>query len=148
MLIGLNVAASACPLALCASSATIGHSLSFGQGELVLVRSPDGALADALATALCNRLQGPGDVIAVVGYARRFVKHGLTGIFAQCGGSLGGGGTFLKAGAPFPSFPKTAGAEPFPPLSKGISPACSLFRTEYLVMNLISMPKCSNHYYG
>ena len=75
VLIGLNVAASACPLALCASSATIGHSLSFGQ--------------DALATALCNRLQGPGDVKAVVGYARRFVKHGLTGIFAQCGGAIG-----------------------------------------------------------
>ena len=89
VLIGLNVAASACPLALCASSATIGHSLSFGQGELVLVRSPDGALADALATALCNRLQGPGDVKAVVDYARRFVKHGLTGIFAQCGGAIG-----------------------------------------------------------
>ena len=89
VLIGLNVAASACPLALCASSATIGHSLSFGQGELVLVRSLDGALADALATALCNRLQGPGDVKAVVGYARRFVKHGLTGIFAQCGGAIG-----------------------------------------------------------
>ena len=89
VLIGLNVAASACPLALCASSATIGHSLSFGQGELVLVRSPDGALADALATALCNRLQGPGDVKAVVDYARRFVKHGLTGIFAQCGGAVG-----------------------------------------------------------
>ena len=76
VLIGLNVAASACPLALCASSATIGHS-------------PDGALADALATALCNRLQGPGDVKAVVDYARRFVKHGLTGIFAQCGGAIG-----------------------------------------------------------
>ena len=89
VVIGLNVAASACPLALCASSATIGHSLSFGQGELVLVRSPDGALADALATALCNRLQGPGDVKAAVGYARRFVKHGLTGIFAQCGGAIG-----------------------------------------------------------
>ena len=79
VLIGLNVAASA----------TIGHSLSFGQGELVLVRSPDGALADALATALCNRLQGPGDVKAVVDYARRFVKYGLTGIFAQCGGAVG-----------------------------------------------------------
>lgn len=171
VLIGLNVAASACPLALCASSATIGHSLSFGQGELVLVRSPDGALADALATALCNRLQGPGDVKAVVDYARRFVKHGLTGIFRpvrgshrrlgrhgadgggarflKSGGSLGGGGTFLKAGAPFPSFPKTAGAEPFPPFPKGYIPARSLFRHRVpFVMNLISMPKCSNHYYG
>ena len=86
VMIGLNVAASACPLALCASSATIGHSLSFGQGELVLVRSPDGALADALATAFCNRLQGPDDVKAVLELAKRHVRHGLTGIFAQCRG--------------------------------------------------------------
>lgn len=106
VLIGLNVAASACPLALCASSATIGHSLSFGQGELVLVRSPDGALADALATALCNRLQGPGDVKAVVGYARRFVKHGSPGFSPSAGshrrlgrhGADGGGARFLKSG--------------------------------------------------
>ena len=89
VLLGLNVAASACPLALCASSATIGHSLSFGQGELVLVRSPDGALADALATAFCNRLQGPGDVRDVVALAKRYARHGLTGIFAQCGGAVG-----------------------------------------------------------
>ena len=88
VLIGLNVAASACPLALCDSN-TLEPQPAGGQGELVLVRSPDGALADALATALCNRLQGPGDVKAVVGYARRFVKHGLTGIFAQCGGAIG-----------------------------------------------------------
>ena len=59
------------------------------------------------------------------------------------------GGTFLKAGAPFPSFPKTAGAEPFPPFPKGYIPAHSLFRHRVpFVMNLISMPKCSNHYYG
>lgn len=89
VMIGLNVAASACPLALCASSATIGHSLSFGQGELVLVRSPDGALADALATAFCNRLQGPDDVKAVLELAKRHVRHGLTGIFAQCRGAVG-----------------------------------------------------------
>lgn len=81
VLIGLNVAASAYPLVLCASSATIGHSLNFGQGELVLVRSLDGALADALTTALCDRLQDPGGVKAVAGYAQRFVEHGLIGIF-------------------------------------------------------------------
>ena len=66
-----------------------GDIFIYSRRELVLVRSPDGALADALATALCNRLQGPGDVKAVVDYARRFVKHGLTGIFAQCGGAIG-----------------------------------------------------------
>lgn len=87
--VGLRVAASACPLALCASSATIGHSLSFGRGELVLVRSPDGALADALATAFCNRLQGPEDVRRVVEEAKRYARRGLTGIYAQCRGAVG-----------------------------------------------------------
>lgn len=89
VVIGLRVAASACPLALCASSATIGHSLSFGRGELALVRAPDGALADALATAFCNRLQGPDDVRRVVELAKRYARHGVTGVFVQCQGAVG-----------------------------------------------------------
>lgn len=87
--IGLNVVASACPSAPCTPSVAIEHSLSLGQGGLVLVRSLDGVLASTLATALCSRLQGPGDIKAVVGYARCFTKYGLTGIFVQCGGAIG-----------------------------------------------------------
>ncbi|MEG1610711.1 MAG: UPF0280 family protein, partial [Bilophila sp.] len=87
--VGLRVQAADCPLALCSSSATIGHSLSFGQGELALVASPDGALADSLATAFCNRLQGADDVRQVVALARRYTRHGLTGVFVQCQGAVG-----------------------------------------------------------
>ena len=87
--LGLKIAASGCPTALCASSATIGHSLSFGQGELALVRSPDGAFADALATALCNRLHGPDDVTEVVDLARTFASSGLSGVYVQCGSAVG-----------------------------------------------------------
>lgn len=87
--VGLAVKAADCPLALCSSSATIGHSLSFGQGELALVCSRDGALADALATAFCNRLQGPDDVRTVVELARKKARQGVTGVFVQCQGAVG-----------------------------------------------------------
>jgi ApbE superfamily uncharacterized protein (UPF0280 family) len=46
-----------CPVAVCSSSATMGHSMSFGKADLVTVVAADGALADAAATALCNRVQ-------------------------------------------------------------------------------------------
>lgn len=42
------------PLAVCTSSGTIGHSLSFGKADAVTVVSKDAALADATATALGN----------------------------------------------------------------------------------------------
>ncbi len=87
--LGLKIAASGCPTALCSSSATIGHSLSFGRGELALVRSPDGAFADALATALGNRLHGPDDVEKVIDLARGFASSGLVGVYVQCGSAVG-----------------------------------------------------------
>ena len=99
VLIGLNVAASACPLALCASSATIGHSLSFGQGGLCAAL-PDGALADALATALCNLCKAPATSKAVVGWrpalreawAHRDFRpvRGAIGVWGDMGADGGG----------------------------------------------------------
>lgn len=44
---------------VCTSSATIGHSLSLGIADGVTVFSPDPAVADAYATALCNEIR-PG----------------------------------------------------------------------------------------
>jgi ApbE superfamily uncharacterized protein (UPF0280 family) len=43
-------------LGICTSSATVGHSLSFGTADAVTVFSPDPALADACATAICNEV--------------------------------------------------------------------------------------------
>ncbi|MDD1720241.1 MAG: UPF0280 family protein [Methanoregulaceae archaeon] len=43
-------------LGICTSSATVGPSISFGIADAVTVFSPDVALADAWATAVCNRI--------------------------------------------------------------------------------------------
>jgi len=45
------------PVCICTSSSTVGHSISFGKASAVTVLSFDGALADAVATAICNNLR-------------------------------------------------------------------------------------------
>ena len=47
---------------VCTSSGTVGHSLSFGRADAVVVLSPNTALADAAATAIGNTIRGPDDV--------------------------------------------------------------------------------------
>mgnify|MGYP000451123797 FL=1 len=81
--VGLRIKAGQCPLALCASSGRIGHSLSLGTGDLVCVLSRDGSLADAAATALCNLLGSKQDLEVVVEQARSLTSSGLLGVFAQ-----------------------------------------------------------------
>lgn len=41
---------------ICTSSATVGHSFSFGTADSVTVFAPDPVLADAVATSVCNTL--------------------------------------------------------------------------------------------
>ncbi len=87
--LGLRLGPTEFPCSLCSSSATIGHSLSFGQGDLVVTRSRDASLADAAATALNNCLRTPEDLTLVMQHARRMGEKGLEGVFAQCGGQVG-----------------------------------------------------------
>lgn len=51
-----------CPLGLCSSSATFGHSMSFGMADIVMVACSDAALSDAYATAYCNQVKRKDDV--------------------------------------------------------------------------------------
>ena len=44
-------------LGICTSSATVGPSISFGVADAVTVFAPDVAVADAWATAICNRIR-------------------------------------------------------------------------------------------
>ena len=44
-------------LGICTSSATVGHSISLGTADAVTIFSSDVSLADAFATALCNRIR-------------------------------------------------------------------------------------------
>lgn len=87
--LGLRIPAADFPLSLCSSSATFGHSLSFGKGELAVVRARDAFLADAAATAFCNMLQEPEDAGRVAELAADYAAQGIDGVFVQCQGSIG-----------------------------------------------------------
>lgn len=86
--LGLRIPAGEFPTSLCSSSGRIGHSLSLGHGDLVTVRADSGALADAAATALCNRLKTARDLEAVLDGARELAPAGVLGVFAQMGGRV------------------------------------------------------------
>ncbi|MDM8001794.1 MAG: UPF0280 family protein [Bacteroidota bacterium] len=53
------------PLSLCCSSGTVGHSLSFGVADACMIACHHGALADAYATAFCNRVKNADMVYEV-----------------------------------------------------------------------------------
>ncbi len=84
--VGLRVAASQTPLGVCTSSGTVGPSLSFGRADAAVVLAPDPALADAVATAVGNRIKTPGDLEAAVAWA--LTIPGVTGAVAVLGTHL------------------------------------------------------------
>lgn len=65
----LKIKAEDTPLGICASSGTIGHSLSFGKADACVIISPSTALADAVATATCNRVKNAGNIKAALKFA-------------------------------------------------------------------------------
>ncbi len=66
------------PLAICSSSATMGHSLSFGTCNLATVFSSSGALADAAATRACNLVKTEDDIDKTLEYIMKI--NGIRGI--------------------------------------------------------------------
>ncbi len=50
------------PIGVCTSSAKLGHSVSLGKADAVMVACSDAALADAFATAYCNKVRRAEDV--------------------------------------------------------------------------------------
>ncbi len=77
-------------VAVCTSSGTVGPSLSFGQADAAVVISRSGALADAAATELGNRVNGPGDVEAALDWALSVT--GVTGAVVVMGEAMGAKG--------------------------------------------------------
>ncbi len=84
---GLQLSHDAFPVALCASSATIGHSLSLGHGDLAVVRAKDAALADAVATALGNRVRSAATTQDALHFGQNIA--GVDGLFVQCHATIG-----------------------------------------------------------
>lgn len=56
--VALKVPPERTPCGICTSSARIGHSFSFGRADAATIIAPDAALADAIATEVCNRVRG------------------------------------------------------------------------------------------
>ena len=73
-----NIPSRTFPLAMCSSSGVMGHSRSFGKADLVTVAAKKASLADAAATALCNRIQSADDIQEVLEEAQRIT--GLEGV--------------------------------------------------------------------
>jgi len=67
--IALEIEPAHTPLGLCTSSATVGHSLSFGQADAMIILSASAVLADAVATAACNIVQNSEDLEKAVDFA-------------------------------------------------------------------------------
>ncbi len=63
--LALKIKARQTPCGVCTSSATVGHSLSFGKADSVTVVNENVALADALATKYCNEVRTPTNVLKV-----------------------------------------------------------------------------------
>jgi ApbE superfamily uncharacterized protein (UPF0280 family) len=76
--------------ALCTSSGTVGHSQSFGAADAVCVVAASGALADAAATAIGNRIQQPTDIRAAIEFGRKI--RGVEGLLVIKGNTSGAWG--------------------------------------------------------
>ncbi len=68
--IALKILPRETPLAVCTSSGTVGHSLSFGTADAAIALSPSAALADAAATALGNRVRTAEDIPQALEWAQ------------------------------------------------------------------------------
>ncbi len=68
--IGLEISGQDTPLGICSSSGTVGHSISYGKADAVVVLSKSATLADAAATAMGNLIVEPGDIPKGIDFAK------------------------------------------------------------------------------
>ena len=85
--IGLEINGDDTPLGICTSSGTVGHSLSYGGADAVIVLSKSAALADAAATATGNLIKQSGDIPSGIDFARRI--EGVSGVIIIKDDNLG-----------------------------------------------------------
>jgi len=64
--IGVKIDPKYSPLGICTSSGTVGHSLSFGKADAVMIACKNTSLADSYATAFCNRVKSIDDINKVL----------------------------------------------------------------------------------
>jgi ApbE superfamily uncharacterized protein (UPF0280 family) len=85
--IALEIMPGETPLGICTSSGTVGHSLSLGSADAVIVLSPSASLADAAATALGNVVKAADDIPQAIKKAQNI--EGLRGVVIIVGDKMG-----------------------------------------------------------
>ena len=85
--IGLLIEPDMTPLGICTSAGSFGHSLSFGRADACTVLSNSGAIADALATSLCNRIRHSDDLVTTLDPAN--LPPEMLGVLATVDGHVG-----------------------------------------------------------
>ncbi len=78
------------PLGICTSSGRMGHSLSFGRADAVVIFSSRAALADAAATAIGNRIKSAKDVSLALSWGKTI--PGISGILIIINRKIGAWG--------------------------------------------------------
>ncbi len=68
--LSLRISPKDTPLGVCTSSGTVGHSLSFGLADAVVILAKDASLADAAATAAANRVKSQSDLYLAADFTR------------------------------------------------------------------------------
>lgn len=84
--LALQIKPGQTPIGICTSSGTVGPSISFGRADAAIALSQSTPLADAVATALGNRVQGPGELETALEFARKI--EGITGALLICGDQI------------------------------------------------------------
>ena len=74
---------------VCTSSGRLGPSLSLGNADSVTVLAERTAVADALATRLCNLIRRPEDVAKILEHSRTTPAEGVVIIMQNCFGARG-----------------------------------------------------------
>ena len=91
MRMGLRLDPGACcPIAVCTSSGTVGHSLSMGRADAVCVVSESCSLADAAATSLGNHVASGADIQKAIDLGKRI--RGIAGLVVIMGENIGAWG--------------------------------------------------------
>jgi ApbE superfamily uncharacterized protein (UPF0280 family) len=75
------------PIAVCTSSAKVGHSLSLGNADAVCVVSESCALADAVATSTGNRVHSKTDISKAIDFGKKI--EGVLGLAVIMDDELG-----------------------------------------------------------
>ncbi len=94
--VGIRLRAEQTPTGICTSSATVGHSLSFGRADAVTVLATSTALADAVATRIGNETKNDRDINQALAVAATI--SGVRGVLIIKGERLGAWGELELVG--------------------------------------------------